>query len=295
MEFLRAITMTLDSRGAQHLQKGSSKLIKKLKENTQIELKKRRGSDLLASLMGLLKLQQRSWEWELVPQAKSFNKTSPTFNNPDPLRVTEWHGYALGAKVRCMSRISDVSQKDIFDWTPLHYAIVSPGDTPGIDIIAALLDFRAEVNAQDLRGRAPLHYACQSPYPRRVQNLLRSGAEISLKDLDGKAPIHYAAMHGQGKAVSFLLDAGVDIDVRDESRKTPLLWAAFKGHKELAKQLWKDANTWLRDDDGRTPLHLAAVADVDSNQKREEVVRMLLEKPEVKKVRKIGGDERRFT
>jgi len=71
---------------------------------------------------------------------------------------------------------------------------------------------------------------------------------------------------------------------------TPLLWAAHKGHDTLVKCLWGTSRTELRDRNGRTHLHLAAVADVGHTLRGSEtVVGLQLEKGTSIEARDHGG------
>ncbi|RYP78165.1 hypothetical protein DL769_003246 [Monosporascus sp. CRB-8-3] len=103
-------------------------------------------------------------------------------------------------------------------------------------------------------------------------NLLREGAEVNLRDIDRKAPIHHAAEHGHCPVVQSLIEAGADINLVDALGHTPLFWAAYKGHKDVAGNLWEVSNMRLRDHNGRTPLHLAALTGMDK------AVRLLLDR-----------------
>ncbi|KAM7189792.1 Ankyrin repeat-containing domain protein [Rhypophila sp. PSN 637] len=140
-----------------------------------------------------------------------------------------------------------INWKDILDWTPLHYAAAKPSP----EALKKLLLYRADTNVQDIRGRTPLYYACWHDDATIVLSLLREGAESNMQD---------TTIHGQNDAINSLIEAGVDVDVVDGLGNTALLWAA----------LWGGSKTGLRERNGRTPLHLAAIADTDEASKRHE-------------------------
>ncbi|EEU33425.1 uncharacterized protein NECHADRAFT_56710, partial [Fusarium vanettenii 77-13-4] len=144
------------------------------------------------------------------------------------------------------------------------------------DALRKLLTNRANINARDIRGQTPLHYTCRHSDAQVMQSLLREGAAINIQDIDRIAPIHHAAIHGHRPAIQSLIKAGTDVNLVDALGNTPLFWATYKGHSDLVKDLRKDSNIRLRDHNGRTPLHIAAIAEVDG-PRREKVVALLLD------------------
>ncbi|KAF4454210.1 ankyrin repeat protein [Fusarium austroafricanum] len=161
----------------------------------------------------------------------------------------------------------DINCRDILDWTPLHYA-AARSDSDNIFVMATV--HQANVNALDTLDWTPLHYACLRGNAKNVVSLLRGRADVNAKGKNGIAPLHCAAMKGHKTVMSLLVEAGAAIDVLDGFQTTPLLWAASKGHKAVVEYLWPDASRKLRDDDGRTALHLATLAN------NPEVVELLL-------------------
>jgi hypothetical protein len=69
-------------------------------------------------------------------------------------------------------------------------------------------------NAVDHSGRSPLSYAVQSrPCCLAMVNLLMSsGADINATDVGGRTPLHWAALMGDWRAVEALLKAGADVN-----------------------------------------------------------------------------------
>ena len=156
---------------------------------------------------------------------------------------------------------ADVGARDVFGWTPLHYAAVR-GDEP---VMTKLLGLSADPNASDLAGWTPLHYSIENVNKEEPQSivsaLLRSGADTEIRGRDGMGPLHCAAKQGYAQVIRILIQAGASVDIQDNSRKTPLHWAAYVGSVVgINTLLEKGAYAGARDDYGRTPLHLAAVA-----------------------------------
>ncbi|KAH6838602.1 hypothetical protein B0I37DRAFT_387349 [Chaetomium sp. MPI-CAGE-AT-0009] len=155
---------------------------------------------------------------------------------------------------------SDISViKDMLGWTPLLYTITT--------------FMGADVNARDLHGRTPLHYACQHDDKSWIPSLLRAGAEMNARDADGMVPLHDAARCG----------TGADVNIVDAFGNTPLHRAAYAGSKAALLGCLAYANPKLRNHNGRTALHLAAIGEEGSVEERKEVVKALMGKAGVDK------------
>jgi ankyrin repeat protein len=156
------------------------------------------------------------------------------------------------------------------------------------EFVQWLIENGAQVNETCGDGLTPLHYAMNNSSSRVVQLLLKAGADIDAKTNQGisvimramqlqrEADTAYllscgvnlsgALIHAMRHAnknrrvfISLLLDAGVDIHEVD-SRGRSALHYAVKGWESLwaTEMLLKNgANVDVRDEDGRTPLHMA--------------------------------------
>lgn len=64
----------------------------------------------------------------------------------------------------------------------------------------ALLDAGADVNAQDGRGRTPLHCAVDANSPEMIRLLLERGADPTVVDNTNSTPLDHADKNGQEEA-----------------------------------------------------------------------------------------------
>jgi ankyrin repeat protein len=93
-----------------------------------------------------------------------------------------------------------------------------------------------------------------------VRALLDGGADVNARSMGQFTPIMFAARAGDIGLVRMLLTAGADINANAADGSTPLLVAVFRGHVDLAKALLEaggDANA-AASDSGYTALHWAA-------------------------------------
>ena len=137
-----------------------------------------------------------------------------------------------------------------------------------VEALEVLVDCGANAEAQDRRGRRPLHYAvraCRCADPdctrtRALRLLLERGADHSPRDGGGWTPLHLAAEHNRIAALRMLLDAGVPPDAYDaEGSCTPLMLAAHAGaRKTLSALLEAGADVSARDASRVTALQAAA-------------------------------------
>ncbi|KAK3341780.1 hypothetical protein B0T25DRAFT_511143, partial [Lasiosphaeria hispida] len=212
MEYLKALTDVIKIRKAQLFEKKDIQELEELKSKLDAKLQIGCDGNILAGLMGLYETQGRPWQCSFVQESRLIKDEDATLKFTDLHKMA--HDKYCDIKRRLEASKVGIDEKDILDWTPLHY----------------LLEYRANVNTQDIRGRTPLHYACWHNNALIAQSLLQEGAEINIQDIDGMAPIHYAAMYGCDLMIQSLIEAGADIDVVDGSGCTPFLWAAFRGH-----------------------------------------------------------------
>ena len=128
-----------------------------------------------------------------------------------------------------------------------------------------LLDARANVNAEDKKGRTPLHIAVdpnttkhewrnQFAQQRMIEELIYAGAKVNAKDKKGRTPLHIAVEEcgdsindGVDTVVRILINKGeADINPKDTIGRTPLYIAATsKGDRyDIAKEIVRGAEDY---------------------------------------------------
>jgi ankyrin repeat protein len=159
----------------------------------------------------------------------------------------------------------------------LHYAAWYERE----DMVAALLAENADLKAQDKDGRTSLHLAAFRGQTKVLEVLFKALEEtkeadvIDIQDNDGWTALYLASrVVGTDKSVQLLVAANANVEVKDGDGRTVLHWAALDGHAQVVKMLLAHAKIAdvLESQDcyGGTALHLAVEEhDLD-------VIRLLL-------------------
>ena len=139
-----------------------------------------------------------------------------------------------------------------------------------LQTVEKLIDGRANVDAKDQKGQTALHYAAKAGEIAVADFLIANGADVNAGD--DWSPLHEAACYSK-EMVELLLTKGADINTGKWSALHSALDAQRFDIVELL--LAKGADVNITDDEGRTPLHIAAWYAAGKNTK---IVELLLSK-----------------
>lgn len=148
--------------------------------------------------------------------------------------------------------------------TLLHHAARSNQ----VRVMKYLLEHGVELDATDKHGDTALHLAAREGHVQAIHLLLESGADISIFNSEKEASVHTAAMEKSGQALQAIVEHHFCKTCRLKGfrNRTILHYIAAEDNMEACKVLQgclakvpdKQNCLHLKDDDGLTPIHLAA-------------------------------------
>ena len=74
-----------------------------------------------------------------------------------------------------------------------------------------LVELGADVQAQDVNGLSPMHWAAHNGHAETVRVLVELGADVQSQDVNGFSPMHHAAQSGHVETVRVLVELGADL------------------------------------------------------------------------------------
>ena len=156
---------------------------------------------------------------------------SRPFDNPGctPLLLAAENGHLQTVQV-LLQNGGELNRGNEMAWLPLHSA-VSKNRT---EVVKFLLKQDGDVLASTSRGTTVLHLATCLEL---VMILVDRGANIQANDICGRTPLHVAAEKGIAETVNYLLDLGADINAKDKDGLSALYFALKGGHVTTAKYL----------------------------------------------------------
>ncbi len=146
---------------------------------------------------------------------------------------------------------ADLTTQDVLGYTPLHCAAFS--GTP--EIILILVNRGASLITKDYAGRVPLHCAASALYEDNIKVLLRE-SEVNAQDFKGRTPLHHAYIrwsilkHLASKhpltrrsAITLLLQAGASDSIVDADGRIPSDYSTWS--EKEAGELMRQGYQWL--------------------------------------------------
>ena len=108
------------------------------------------------------------------------------------------------------------------------------------DAIALLDDNEVDVNAKNINGMTPLHFAVQVQNKTMIETLLQYGADPNIQeneDIGFNTPLHRAAENNMLDVMDLFLQCGGDPSIQNKNGFTCLHIAARNGYLDMCKLL----------------------------------------------------------
>eukprot|EP00047_Mylnosiga_fluctuans_P014369 m.37866 g.37866 ORF g.37866 m.37866 type:complete len:609 (-) comp5473_c0_seq1:40-1866(-) len=155
----------------------------------------------------------------------------------------------------------DVNIRDSENITCMHWAAINNR----LALVQYFLSKGAEVDP--LGGElmaSPMQWAVRQGHLDMVVLLAKYGANPLIQDKQGFNSLHLAAQFDFPLICAYFIARGVDVDVRDTDGRTPLHWAAIKVFRQDVSRLLITLNASINTRDttnGNTALHYAIVSN----------------------------------
>ncbi|KAK8024530.1 nucleoside phosphorylase [Apiospora rasikravindrae] len=149
-------------------------------------------------------------------------------------------------------------------------------------MLRLLLERGSNANAQDAKGRTPIHLAVSNFDESSTRKLLQysQNLDLSLEDNKGFTPLRLAAREGHIWAIKLLLPVCGNIDAEDRDGFSALRWAFTMGH-EVIVRLLIDGGANVNAPSSRGGWLILSEAAGYGNQRAGLVRFLLLERPDL--------------
>ncbi len=136
--------------------------------------------------------------------------------------------FGINWKFATPADVQGINVRKVGSRTPLHlHKAAQFSENP--DIIDALIQAGAYINAKTYSGQTPLHWAAEhNKNPNLIYPLIQAGAEINAKDNDGNTPLHLAAKNNNNpEVIALLIALGANPQATNNNGKTPEMLANY--------------------------------------------------------------------
>ncbi|KAL3313063.1 Ankyrin-2 [Cichlidogyrus casuarinus] len=155
--------------------------------------------------------------------------------SPDNLKRTPLHWACAKEHFTIVNLLleynADLNAQDQDGFTPLMLTAL----TGNIQLFNILLTYNSNISLKNYQSQTALHLSVIKCHDEITHILLSKVADFNALDNYGFAPIHYAIREDNLRVLSLLIDEGANVDLRtsDSYKDTPLIYACKLGRAEL--------------------------------------------------------------
>ncbi|STQ90788.1 ankyrin repeat domain-containing protein [Iodobacter fluviatilis] len=137
---------------------------------------------------------------------------------------------AFNLLVSTDDEINSITKKE--HWNFLHQALVSVSLAPSRPMVVHLISRGVDVNAKDIWGNTPLHYAARIKNSEIIELLLNAGSEINAINHEGITPLRQTLLQKPHnlKATEIFLAYGADVNQHTKGGCTTKEYAKIISH-----------------------------------------------------------------
>ena len=174
------------------------------------------------------------------------------------------HGYEESANM-LLDAGANIHVRDEYGNTPLLHAAYKCSAA----LVRRLLDAGDDIHARNYGGSTALLEAAQGGNMEVIHLLLERGANLHCRD-ERRRNVVMAAAEGHRNpvpAIKFFLSQGIDVNATSKDRNTALHLAAdvLENGEVIRTLVAAGANIEAREDEGKTPTHIATAQCYDEN------------------------------
>lgn len=137
-------------------------------------------------------------------------------------------------------------------------ALIKAARENNIEIMAALLDAKADINEQNIHGDTPLIVAAKEGHIAAVEFLVARKADLNLVNNGGATALMWAAVYNKADVVRVLALNKASLDIISNTGNTALLYAVREHNFETVRVLADaGASVLIADSRKRTAISLA--------------------------------------
>ncbi len=193
-------------------------------------------------VLELIKTAQSSWIRLAAQKGANFNQKQELSHEKSPLlamlKANEPEDLLLEALSTLKALGVDFNQNEAGELSPLAYVCSRLGY---LKVMEKLIDYGADINGSP-RGGRPLLNAIVSNQDQKVALLLEKGADINVLTQRGESIIHFMVRRSLDE-LRKIVALGASVDIPDNNGVTPLMIAAETATYEVFRFLEKNGAT----------------------------------------------------